>query len=49
LSSATLGLWSSASETMTYTKVPGVIVSENEVIVPAGVTVEKDITVDHRA
>lgn len=45
MSSATLGLWSSASETMTYTKVPGVIVSENEVIVPAGVTVEKDITV----
>ncbi|MGA9468735.1 MAG: hypothetical protein WBV10_14015 [Exiguobacterium marinum] len=45
MSSATLGLWSSASETMTYTKVPGVVVSENEVIVPAGVTVEKDITV----
>ncbi|WP_074035371.1 RseA family anti-sigma factor [Exiguobacterium profundum] len=45
MSSATLGLWSSASETMTYTKVPGVIVSENEVIVPAGVKVEKDITV----
>ncbi|MDA5562044.1 hypothetical protein PJK55_15045 [Exiguobacterium sp. MMG028] len=45
MSSATLGLWNSASETMTYTKVPGVVVSENEVIVPAGVTVEKDITV----
>ncbi|WP_215146294.1 hypothetical protein [Exiguobacterium qingdaonense] len=45
MSSATLGLWSSASETMTYTKVPGVIVSENEVIVPIGVTVERDITV----
>ncbi|WP_214742336.1 MULTISPECIES: hypothetical protein [unclassified Exiguobacterium] len=45
MSSATLGLWSSASETMTYTKVPGIVVSDNEVIVPEGVTIEKDITV----
>lgn len=45
MSSATLGLWSGSMETMTYTKVPGIVVSNNEVIVPAGVTVERDITV----
>lgn len=45
MSSATLGLWNGSTETMTYTKVPGIVVTANEVIVPEGVTVERDITV----
>lgn len=45
MSSATLGLWSSSTETMTYTKVPGIVVSENEVVVPKDVTIDRDITV----
>lgn len=45
MSSATLGLWNESTETMTYTKVPGIIVTANEVVVPEGVTIERDITV----
>ncbi|WP_214829314.1 polymer-forming cytoskeletal protein [Exiguobacterium algae] len=45
MSSATLGLWNSSTETMTYTKAPGIIVTDNEVVVPAGVTVDRDLTV----
>ncbi len=45
MSSATLGLWNESTETMTYTKVPGIVVTSNEVVVPQGVTVERDITV----
>lgn len=45
MSSATLGLWNGSTETMTYTKVPGIIVTANEVVVPKDVIVERDITV----
>ncbi|OGX79366.1 hypothetical protein A6395_07570 [Exiguobacterium sp. SH31] len=45
MSSATLGLWNGSTETMTYTKVPGIVVTANEVIVPKDVIVERDITV----
>lgn len=45
MSSATLGLWNESTETMTYTKVPGIVVTSNEVVIPEGVTVERDITV----
>ncbi len=45
MSSATLGLWNGSAETMTYTKVPGIVVTANEVVVPEGVTIERDITV----
>jgi hypothetical protein len=45
MSSATLGLWNESTETMTYTKVPDIIVTAKEVIVPPGVIVDRDITV----
>lgn len=45
MSSATLGLWNGSTETMTYTKVPGIVVTANEVVVPKDVIVERDITV----